>query len=281
MYPDPVRVVSVANAVEDIVADPSNEAWGLNSVEFCGGTHVSNTREAEAFVITEETAVAKGIRRITGVTRQPAKDALELGENLRAAAAAVAAKELPGASDLESLRGNLETNGPRLSVATRAEVRGSIETLQKKLAAVEKAKAGEIIAKGLATMEDQVVAAAKDGKRFVVLDVELGTDSKAVKAAVKMCKQHAGSMAVLAFSEESPGSGGKCLCFAYVPSDCCTDGEKALAANEWVNAALQCCGGRGGGKKDAAQGQAGDSTELSAARVTAESFAHDTLGLVK
>ena len=69
MYPDPVRVVSVANAVEDIVADPSNEAWGLNSVEFCGGTHVSNTREAEAFVITEETAVAKGIRRITGVTR--------------------------------------------------------------------------------------------------------------------------------------------------------------------------------------------------------------------
>ena len=34
------------------------------SVEFCGGTHIGNTAEAEAFVIVEETAVAKGIRRI-------------------------------------------------------------------------------------------------------------------------------------------------------------------------------------------------------------------------
>ena len=59
MYPDPVRVVSVANSVEDLVADPSNEAWGLSSVEFCGGTHVGNTKEAQAFAITEETAVAK------------------------------------------------------------------------------------------------------------------------------------------------------------------------------------------------------------------------------
>ena len=46
--------------------DPSREEWGTSSVEFCGGTHVSNTREAEAFVITEETAVAKGVRRVRG-----------------------------------------------------------------------------------------------------------------------------------------------------------------------------------------------------------------------
>ena len=44
--------------------DPTREEWGTSSVEFCGGTHVSNTREAEAFVITEESAVAKGIRRV-------------------------------------------------------------------------------------------------------------------------------------------------------------------------------------------------------------------------
>ena len=65
VYPDPVRVVKVGDDC---------------SVEFCGGTHISNTAEAEAFVLTEETAVAKGIRRITGLTREAAKKAMEEGK---------------------------------------------------------------------------------------------------------------------------------------------------------------------------------------------------------
>ena len=68
VYPDPVRVVAVG---EDA------------SVEFCGGTHVSNTAEAEAFVLTEETAVAKGVRRITALTRAAAKKAIEEGGSAR------------------------------------------------------------------------------------------------------------------------------------------------------------------------------------------------------
>ena len=277
MYPDPVRVVSVANSVEGMVEDPANEDWGLSSVEFCGGTHVSNTKDAEAFVITEETAVAKGVRRITGVTRGPAKEAGSLGSAVLASAAAVAEKASPTAGDVEALRGELEAVAPKLSLAARSEARAAIEGAQKKVAAQQKAAAGAVIEKGLAKMEKAVVAAVGEGKPFVVLDVELGTDSKAVKAAVKMCKKHAASMAVLAFSEEEPGSGGKCLCFAYVPSDASGD----LAANEWVNAALERCGGRGGGKKDAAQGQAGASAELGAARAEAERFASGALELLK
>lgn len=34
--------------------DPENSEWSDVSVEFCGGTHLSNTQEAEAFVILEE-----------------------------------------------------------------------------------------------------------------------------------------------------------------------------------------------------------------------------------
>jgi alanyl-tRNA synthetase len=45
-----------------------SEAWAGFSVEFCGGTHISNTKDAQAFVLLEETAVAKGIRRISGIT---------------------------------------------------------------------------------------------------------------------------------------------------------------------------------------------------------------------
>lgn len=65
VYPDPVRVVKVG---EDC------------SVEFCGGTHIANTADAEAFALIEESAVAKGIRRITALTRDAAKKAIEEGE---------------------------------------------------------------------------------------------------------------------------------------------------------------------------------------------------------
>lgn len=37
-YPDPVRVVSVGEPVEDLEKNPDSEASLLTSVEFCGGT---------------------------------------------------------------------------------------------------------------------------------------------------------------------------------------------------------------------------------------------------
>ena len=67
-YPDPVRVVSIGQKVSDLLSDPKKSTWMEHSIEFCGGTHITRTIEAEAFVIVDETAVAKGIRRVSGVT---------------------------------------------------------------------------------------------------------------------------------------------------------------------------------------------------------------------
>lgn len=55
-YGDVVRVVQV-------LWDDS-----LTSVELCGGTHVSNTREIGAFVIVEQSPVASGTKRIVAYT---------------------------------------------------------------------------------------------------------------------------------------------------------------------------------------------------------------------
>merc|ERR1740117_1722435 len=67
-YPDPVRVVSVGPAIDDLLAKLDNP-WGLkHSIEFCGGTHVANTSEIYKFVIQVEEGVAKGVRRIVAVT---------------------------------------------------------------------------------------------------------------------------------------------------------------------------------------------------------------------
>ena len=40
------------------------------------GTHLSNTKEAEAFALVSEEGIAKGVRRVTALTMGAAKEAI-------------------------------------------------------------------------------------------------------------------------------------------------------------------------------------------------------------
>ncbi len=59
--------------MDALLANPTNPEWNKYSIEFCGGTHLTNTSQAEDFVIVEESGIAKGIRRIVGLTRLSAQ----------------------------------------------------------------------------------------------------------------------------------------------------------------------------------------------------------------
>ncbi|KAH8619783.1 tRNA synthetases class II (A) Threonyl and Alanyl tRNA synthetase second additional domain [Trypanosoma vivax] len=82
-YPDPVSVISLGAPVEELIADPEKEEWGSYSVEFCGGTHLSNLQDAQVAVIISEESLMKGVRRMVVMTRDAARKALFEGESLR------------------------------------------------------------------------------------------------------------------------------------------------------------------------------------------------------
>ncbi len=67
-YPDPVRVVSVGRSVDELLARPQDASNLDYSVELCGGTHLARSGDARLFVVTAETGVSQGVRRITAVT---------------------------------------------------------------------------------------------------------------------------------------------------------------------------------------------------------------------
>jgi alanyl-tRNA synthetase len=256
VYPDPVRVVQVGDDT---------------SIEFCGGTHVSNTAEAEAIVLIEETAVAKGIRRITGVTRDAAKEAIAEGQKFEKMV-----------SDLESL--SFETEGldkqagalrkdvdeAFMSATVKSLLRGRIEAVQKKGTEAKKAAIAKRVNVVLKDVTADVEAALSNNVRALVLNVDIGADSKASQQIVNAVKKIAPEMAFMGLSEEEPGSGGKIMAFSVVPESLV---ESGLKADEWVQSTLEVCGGRGGGKPGNAQGQASNCSDIEAVVKAAEEFA--------
>lgn len=73
-YGDTVRVVRIINKQlpKDFFQDDTEEYFSSLgehvSIELCGGTHLTNTKDIWCFTITWQEAVASGIKRITAVT---------------------------------------------------------------------------------------------------------------------------------------------------------------------------------------------------------------------
>ena len=256
VYPDPVRVVSVG---------------GDTSIEFCGGTHVSNTAEAEAFALVEETAVAKGIRRISAVTKAAAKEAIEEGDKYAAKVGAL--EELSfDTPELDKQAGALrkELDEAFTSAVVKAELRVRIEGVQKKAVEAKKKALAAKVDKILNVVNDQIEEAVADNKKVLVLNVDIAADSKASQKVMNAAKKIAPDMAFMGLSEEDVGSGGKLMAFAVVPEAMAADGFKA---DDWVRATLAVCGGRGGGKPVSAQGQAAECSDIDAVIEAANAFA--------
>jgi len=255
VYPDPVRVIRIG---ED------------TSIEFCGGTHLENTAQAEAFVLVEESAVAKGVRRITAVTKDAAKQALIEGEKFTSLVAEVE-KINAETEDLDKQTGALrkDLDAAFVSAALKADLRARIEAVQKKASDAKKKALAQRVDHCLNKIRENVAMALTSNKQILVLKVDIGADSKASQRVMNAVKDLAPQIAFLGLSEEEPGSGGKIMAFAFVPDALVASG---LNADEWVRAALKSCNGRGGGKPSSAQGQAQGCNDVEAVVRSAVDF---------
>ncbi len=229
-YGDRVRVVNM----------------GGESIEFCGGTHVSHTAQIGLFKIVSEGSVASGIRRIEAVTGKAALLLVKQEEKL-----------------LQALADRLKT--------TVKELPDRLDHTLQELKAKEKA---------LADIEKEKAAAATGD--IANLAIQLG-DIKVLCAEVdipdaKLLRETADSLrdrlqpAVVVLAAKS---GAKVLFAALA-------GKEAVAAGihcgNIVRAAAQAAGGGGGGRPDMAQAGGKNVAKIKEALAAAEAEIKAQLG---
>lgn len=241
-YPDPVRVVSIGVPVEDMVSDPSNKAWEDVSVEFCGGTHLTNTEQAEGFVIVEEGALSTGVRRITAFTRGAAAEVQKLEEELEdrlSSVESMESKKLPEA--VPALTNDL--NESVISAVTKHQLRERISSLSKKASEALKARSQGAMDEGLAAAEREVMSAKEKGLSCAVVVVPLEGDGKALsKLATKLAGMWREG-AIMVVSVDHKKNSVKCCAVS-----------STMPANTWVSSCMEHVGGKGGGKEKLANG---------------------------
>ena len=241
-YPDPVRVVAVTpSKIPEILANPQDATWNNYSVEFCGGTHLTNTSEAQSIAIVNEEGIAKGIRRITFVTHESAKKATAIADEFQQRITTAS-----GVSDdkLEAEIKVLSVELEKLEISTfkKVEMRDALGKLTKKVIAYKKQR--------LAGMTDEIKALAiaageaTEGTK-VVFRYDFGVEGKLAKSIAQAFGKKLKDKALLLISADNDTD--RFLVMAMAPKGVDVD------CKAWVTAATDGTGGKGGGKKDNAQ----------------------------
>ncbi len=243
VYPDPVRVVAVSpSTVSEILEKPEDSVWGQYSVEFCGGTHLTNTKDAKAFVLLQEEGIAKGIRRITGVTMDDAVAAIATGKDFEekvTEAGKLDGLELEDAVKILSV----ELNSLSISAALKVQLRDTLGTYGKKVVAWKKEKAA---AKTQEVTAEVIAAAGSTEGDKIILRVDVGVDTKAAKAIQQSVGKKIKDKAFFLVSADEASD-------KYIALAFCHKSFTSVDCKAWAVGATEGTGAKGGGKKDSAQ----------------------------
>jgi alanyl-tRNA synthetase len=262
-YPDKVRVVSIGADIDAMLRDPTNPKWMQYSVEFCGGTHLKNSKEAEEFVLVHEEAVAKGVRRLVGLTGERAKEARRRGEfflevsgklrtEVQSSKFKVQKSAGPPSGPYDLTRLLRELSEATIPLLTRHRLAEQIAVLQESAKEHEKKAAATAQRGAVEAVGDLLAAHAIDvnGVTIVVGEVP-GGNADALRSGIDYVRNKRGSSAVLLATVEN----GKVTLVAGMSRDVVDRGVKA---GDLIKEICPLVGGRGGGRPDMAQGGGSD-----------------------
>ena len=186
------------------------------SVELCGGTHVSRTGDIGMFTILSESSVSSGVRRIEAVT---GLKAVELMLDIR--------------SQLQDVQGILNVGAPQVS--------SKVEDLIKENKSLKK---GNKI-KDQSTVEIKEVIHKINNFDLVLIEADT-QNIQDLRQLVDSSKKGQSERCVLIFSHHD----SKLLMVCGVTDDI----QESLSAHDVIQAIAKATNGKGGGRKDFAQG---------------------------
>jgi len=267
-YPPTVRVVSIGAAVHDVLADPASEKWADLSIEFCGGTHLAKTGDAEGFTIVGQDAVSKGVRRLTAVTGAAAHEATAEAQALLHRAESL--NDAPAeklASEIEAITKAMAERPTPLVL--RSEIQAALAGLTDKLKQHQReqeSEQGEAVVEAARAIADQT----SEDAAVVVADVP-GADAKSLRQAMDVIRSKRPGAAMMLAADAGEG---KVALLAAVPKQAIARG---LKAGDWVKHTAPIVGGGGGGRPDMAQAGGKDPSKIAEALQAAKQFAEDKL----
>jgi alanyl-tRNA synthetase len=244
-YPDHVRIVSIGQPVHKLLEQPGNPDWGNYSIEFCGGTHLNRTGEAERFVIVNEEGVAKGVRRVVALTGEAATIAEEEGEQLLHRLQSVEADGESAEQDRLSKEVsalNEALHEKTLPLRVRSQIRAGVGRLQETIKKLSKKQAEA----AQADVVERARQIADEAEGPVIVEAIEGADGKTLRKAMDVIRKKRPDCALLL----AGASGDKVAIVAAVPEALQGQG---LKAGDWVGEVAPVVGGGGGGKPDMAQ----------------------------
>lgn len=201
------------------------------SVELCGGTHVASTGEIGHFVLTSESAIAAGVRRVEGVVSESA-DRFVLG--LRAAA--------------EQAASVLTVPPEKLGESVKALAQ-SRRDLEKQIEALQSALDSASAARYLTDVK------AKDGVSYLTVRAPSPDRVRSLSDAIRG-RLSSGVLAV------AGGEADKVSVVVSVSDDLVARG---ISAQTILAKMMPFVNGRGGGSKNLAQGGGKNSSGIDAA----------------
>ncbi|MBR1907247.1 MAG: alanine--tRNA ligase [Clostridiales bacterium] len=207
-------------------------------LEFCGGTHLTNSAQIGQFRIVSEAGIAAGIRRIEAVTGARCYEMNKEDRGLINEAAA--ALKTPKDKIVEKIN------------ALHADVK----SLEKEIAEIQKAKAGSFA-------DDAVKAAKEFGSIKAVVASCDAADAAALRDTADKIRDQLGNGVVFLAAEGD----GKLLFTAMAAKSAVDAG---IHCGNIIKEAAKVAGGGGGGRPDMAQAGGKDVSKLADALAKAE-----------